>query len=66
MTKLSEIEEAVGTLTREQLAEFRNWFEAYLADQWDLQIEADAAAGRLDALAKEAVAEYEQGRCREL
>lgn len=35
-------------------------------DAWDRQIEEDAAAGKLDALAAEALAEYEAGRTSEL
>jgi hypothetical protein len=33
---------------------------------WDAQIEADANAGKLDALAAEALAEYHNGTAREL
>jgi hypothetical protein len=35
-------------------------------DAWDRQIEEDAAAGKLDALAAEALAEYEAGQASEL
>jgi hypothetical protein len=33
---------------------------------WDVQIEADAGAGKLDALAAEALAEYHTGKARQL
>jgi hypothetical protein len=36
------------------------------ADSWDRQLEADAAAGRLDALAEEALSEHRAGRTRSL
>jgi hypothetical protein len=42
------------------------WFEEFLADQWDRQIEADAAAGKLDHLAKKADEDFEADRCTEL
>jgi hypothetical protein len=45
---------------------FRDWFQSYLADEWDRQIEADAAAGKLDHLAREALAEHKAGRTKPL
>ena len=39
-------------MSAEELAAFRAWFEQYDADQWDRQIEADVASGKLDALAE--------------
>ena len=41
-----------------------SWLDELMADEWDRQIEADAQAGRLDHLVKEAQADYEAGRCR--
>ena len=61
---VQELETAVRQLSRPELSEFARWFEKYLADEWDRQIEADAAAGKLDALADEALREYEAGRCK--
>lgn len=49
-----------------QLAEFRQWFAKFDESVWDAQIEADANAGKLDALAAEALADYQNGRAREL
>jgi hypothetical protein len=45
---IQELKHAVGQLSREDLVAFTRWFEEYLADAWDRQIEADVAAGRLD------------------
>jgi hypothetical protein len=56
----------VAQLSERQLAEFRRWFAEFDADAWDRQIESDAAAGKLDALAEEALADYRSGRVREL
>ena len=58
-----ELESAVTQLSREDLNQFSHWFEEYLADEWDRQIEVDALAGRFDAAGKRAVADYEAGRC---
>lgn len=66
MTTVDKLEKAVSELPLEELARFTAWFEEFLADQWDRQIEADAAAGKLDHLAKEADEEFEAGRCTEL
>ena len=42
---------------------FARWFENHLADEWDRRIEADAAAGRLDAAGERADAAFEAGQC---
>lgn len=63
---VEDIEKAVEQLPADQLARFRAWFAAFDAARFDEQIAKDAAAGRLDALADEAVAEYRNGGSREL
>ena len=50
-------------LSLEDLAAFREWFVQLDAEAWDRQIEEDAAAGRLDSLAEEALEDLRQGRC---
>ncbi|CAN5183656.1 hypothetical protein BH23GEM4_BH23GEM4_20350 [soil metagenome] len=59
---IQELEVAVAQLDRDELARFAEWFEEYRADQWDRQIEADVAAGRLDALGRQADEDFEAGR----
>jgi hypothetical protein len=54
MSTIEEIENAVSKLPAEQLAAFRAWFA-----QFD-------AAGKLDALAKEALRDSKKGRCSSL
>ena len=49
---LQELEHAVAKLSQRELSEFSQWFEEFIADAWDRQIEADMRAGRLDAAAK--------------
>lgn len=66
MLTVEAIENAVEQLPEEELARFRRWFTQFDAAAWDAQIEADAAAGKLDALAEEALAEYRRGDAREL
>ena len=66
MHNAKAIEKAVKELPSEELAKFRRWFAQFDAAAWDAQIESDAAAGKLDALAAEARAEYDNGKAREL
>ena len=60
---VDELESTVSRLSRDDLARFSDWFENFIADQWDRQIEADIAAGRLDAAGKKADEDFEAGRC---
>lgn len=66
MTTIQALEQAVQQLPPQELAEFRRWFTQFDEAAWDAQIEADAVAGKLDALAAEAAAEYSSGKTREL
>ena len=50
-------------MSKPDLAAFTRWFEDFMADAWDKQIEADIAAGKLDHLAKQADEHFEAGRC---
>ena len=65
MSTLEEIEDAVRRLSSKELAAFRAWFEELEAAAWERQIEEDIAAGRLDALAEEALNDLREGRCTE-
>ncbi len=66
MANVAEIEKAVAELPAEELAAFRAWFERFEADRFDCRIEQDSAAGRLNRLADEALAEFQSGAAREL
>jgi hypothetical protein len=63
---LHDIENAIAGLPPDELAKFRAWFIEFDADVWDQQIEEDIQAGRLDALADEAVQDHREGRTTEL
>jgi hypothetical protein len=63
---VEDLESGVSHLSEAEFARFREWFEEFEADQWDRQIEADIAAGRLDAAGKQADEDFEAGRCRPL
>jgi hypothetical protein len=52
--------------TPDELAKFREWFQAFDADAWDRQFEHDAASGRLDRLAAKAIKEHRAGHSKKL
>ncbi len=66
MTAVETVEKEIEKFSLKELAEFRLWFAKHDSDAWDAQIEADAAAGKLDTLAEEAIAEYKTGKAQEI
>ena len=66
MTELEQIEKSVKDLSEEDLAKFRSWFLDFDWQVWDVKIERDLDAGKLDRLIAEARADYEAGKAREL
>lgn len=65
MSTLNQIEEAVWQLSADEQAAFRAWYAEFDAEEWDRQLEADVAAGRLDWLVEEARLDLREGRCTE-
>ena len=59
-----EIEQAIEKLPAEDLFELSRWIANRFSDTWDLQIENDIRAGRLDDLAAEALQEHRAGGSR--
>ena len=62
MSIVKTLERQVEQLNPKELAEFRDWFLEFEADAWDRQIEQDAKAGKLDALARKALEDHAAGR----
>ncbi len=60
---IKELESAVASLSPSELAAFADWFENFVADEWDKQIETDARGGKLDHLARRADEHFDAGRC---
>ncbi len=66
MGNVKSIEKAIEALPPAELAEFRHWFAEFDAVARDSQIEQDAAAGKLDQLAAEALNDFRSGSACEL
>jgi hypothetical protein len=61
-----EIQEAIARLNENERGELRLWLNAYEEDDWDRQITADAASGKLDFLREEAESAKRKGQLRSL
>ena len=61
---VAEIEAAIKTLPKEELARFNQWYQEFLDERWDEQIRDDVRAGKLNFLLEEAQAEREAGTLR--
>ena len=66
MTKVEKLESEIRSLSAKELTNFREWFAAFDAAEWDRQIDEDAKAGKLDAIADAAIADHRLGRSRKL
>lgn len=62
MGKVERLEHEIQGLSPEEMTELREWFAAFDADAWDRQFEADVRAGKLDALAEQALKAHASGR----
>jgi hypothetical protein len=66
MTKLEALEEEIKKLSPEELTQLREWLLERDAEEWDRQIERDAASGKLDKLFEKSVADHRAGKSREI
>ncbi len=66
MSTIQEIESAIEQLPPEQKWDLFHRLQDRLWEEWDRQIEADAAAGRLDHLIVEAETDIAAGRVKPL
>ena len=42
MSRVERLEQDIMGLSASEIAALRDWFQSYLGDEWDRQIEADA------------------------
>jgi hypothetical protein len=66
MSTVKQIEDAILKLSPQELSQLADWVLDLDEQLWDKQIEQDVAAGKLNFLAQEALAELEAGNCRTL
>jgi len=66
MPSLKRIETEVAALPDQELRQFSRWFAQFEAERWDQSLEDDVGAGKLDAFAAEALAQYSSGKCKPL
>lgn len=60
---IAEIKDAIEHLSEKERCELNAWMQSWTSDEWDLQMEADAQAGKLDDLASDAEEAYRKGEC---
>ena len=58
-----ELERAVKELPPQELRVFSEWFEQFISNQWDAEIERDIVSGRLTHLGAKADEDFEAGKC---
>jgi hypothetical protein len=66
MLTVEQIENAILELGPNEIGELLEWFLNLDYQRWDVQLEKDIAKGKLDALAAEAMADFESGNYREI
>lgn len=66
MNDLSDIKRSIEKLPPDDVVRLRDWLDELEGQLLDQRIEDDSKAGRLDKLAKRALAEHSEGRTREL
>lgn len=62
MQTITEIEDAIGRLSEDEMFMLVERLESKMADTWDRQIEGDVRNGRLNKIAQQALAEHRAGR----
>ena len=66
MSTLEQIEAAILALPSEEFQKLRHWLLDLDYERWDEKLEKDIADGKLEALAEEAIAEFQAGNYRQL
>jgi hypothetical protein len=66
MSKIEELKADIERLPSGELAELFRWLSEKEWESWDKEMEADAQAGRLDFLVREAYAEKAKGTLKEM
>ncbi|MGB7442067.1 MAG: hypothetical protein WA919_13430 [Coleofasciculaceae cyanobacterium] len=64
MLTIEQIEAAILKLPPDEFHQLLEWFFELDYQRWDEQLESDVAAGKLEALAQEAIADFDAGQYR--
>jgi hypothetical protein len=62
MSKVESIEGDIQKLSDDELADLRQWFDAFDAEAWDRQFEEDVRSGKLDKQAEWALRDHAAGK----
>lgn len=66
MVTRSEVQAAIEQLPEVEIRQLAQWLQEYLDDQWDKQIEADLASGKLNRLIAKAETDIAANNVRDL
>ncbi|MEK7484698.1 MAG: hypothetical protein AABZ60_10260 [Planctomycetota bacterium] len=66
MKTVQEIQSAIENLSTKDFSFFREWFHHFDAEVWDKKFEEDVNSGKLNSLAKQAIADFQNGKCKSL
>jgi hypothetical protein len=66
VSRVEELEGKIKALSSHEFQELRAWLAEYDAEIWDRQFHSDALAGRLDAVADQALKDFSAGRSTDL
>ena len=66
MTTVSELQEAILGLSEADYSELRRWLLDQDWERWEHEFDEDVRAGKLDALASEALAAKARGELKDL
>jgi hypothetical protein len=60
---IPEIQQAIQQMPEKEQWKLAEWFNDFMADQWDREIERDVAAGKFDKINAEIEEDIKAGRC---
>jgi len=66
VSRVEKLEGQIKELSSNEFQELRAWLAEYKVDVWDQQFHADALAGRLDAIADQALKDFSESRSTDL
>lgn len=61
MSNIETIERQIESLSPREISAFRRWFTNFDSTAWDREFEEDAAIGKIDEMADEALSEHRDG-----